>query len=394
MNLYDIENRTIDELRRGYYYDKDKSYTCLHCEFICETAAAMERHMKEVHDQNEESLFYQLLNADSILNELSYPVKMVAYCLYRRMTDKEIGETLGMNPNTVRSHRRLLRKKYNECKVMLMLCEMMNLGKQSERVKLPEPDECIPGLDTEGHVIGFYSKDRLHDPNRPIPHASVLLLVAQRHSDGVMRFLVCTKSSRMLTLAGKAGQGKERMPYAEEDVADGKQVSKRWIDIEGGHCQESDSAAIEMNKALPEDIFINAAKREYLEEIYIKSESLDTSKLMYLYTDKTSETGTLLFPVGQNIETTNVYLVRLPDGIPQARILVRDTWTDSVGGTITKRYPSEFMTFEELESFAASGNTALMDGAQRIVDRMKRDPELKRYMFEMLENAEAERGSK
>ncbi len=376
MNIYDIENRTVDELRQGYYYDPGKGYICLHCEFTSTSASAMESHLKEIHSKEEDSFFYHLLNADSVLGELSYPVKMVAYCLYKRMTDKEIGETLNMNPNTVRSHRRLLRKKYSECKVMLMLCERMNLGRQSDRARPPAPDERIPGLDADGNVIGFFGKDRVHDPKRPIPHASVLLLVAQRHEDGAMRFLICTKSSRMLTFAGKA------------DAAFGEQLHKRWIDIEGGQCQQSDCAAIELHKPLPEEIFINAAKRELEEEVYIKAYPLDTAKPMYLYTDETGKEGTKLFPFGQNMETTRVYLVRLPDGIPQNRILVRDTWTDSVGGSITKRYPSEFVTFEELLGFVDSDDTALMDGALRVVERMKRDPTLKKRMFDMLENAE------
>lgn len=131
---------------------------------------------------------------------------------------------------------------------------------------------------------------------------------------------------------------------------------KRWIDFQGGQCEKQDSSAIEIGKPLPEEIFIRAAEREYQEEIRIKAvglkssdpetairlkeQSMNMSKLRYLYTDKVYRSP--LDPVGLNTEITQVFLYRLPDELPENSVLVKDRWTDSIGGIKEKNILPSF----------------------------------------------------
>lgn len=368
MTLYDIENRTIDELLQGHYHDEKKGHVCLHCEFTCSNLKEMVQHWEDVHSQDAEANFLSLLNMDSIL-DMSYVEKGLYHAFYLQMGDKEIEETLKMKGSTIRSYRRLLQKELLRCKAMLMICEKLNLTKRPYNKKV-EPDQRLPGLDDAGNVIGFFSKDRVHSSTDAIHHYSTLLLVSQRDQEGQFRFLTCTKSSKLITQTGIIG------PFR-----------KKWIDCEGGLCQESDSDNIALGKPLNDEIFLHAAKREFLEEVHIKGFQLDPDKLVYLYTDECDKP---LHPTGHNRETSAVYIYLLPDHIPKANILVRDEWTDSIGEVVKKKYPSELMTWDEIEAISESDESdmALMDGLGRVVERMKQDPALKKRMFDLLENAD------
>ena len=368
MNLFDIEKRTVEELLQGFYYQDKKGYICLCCDYVCTDLGAIKTHCGQHHKQDDETAFLNLVNMDSIL-DMSYIEKSVYHAFYLEKTDKEIEEELGINGNTIRSYRRLLQKELCRCKVMLMLCERLKLSKRPYKKKV-EADERIPGMDVNGNVIGFYTKERVHSVADPIYHASTLLLVVKRDLQGQMRFLTCTKSSKMITMTGTVGR-----------------FNKKWIDIEGGQCQENDSDLIEIGKPLPDNIFLNCAMRELEEEIAIKNYKIDPKRLQFLYWDKSNKP---MYPNGHNTEITGVFITRIPDDIPKANILVRDEWADSIGEVVKKKYPSELMTWDELEAIADSDekDVALMDGLGRIVDHIKRDSELKKKMFEMLENAE------
>ena len=287
-------------------------------------------------------------------------------------------------------------KRATECKVILQLYELLNIENQFNPELEIIQDE-IPGLDSDGNVKGFYNKDRLHDPTDPILHASVILLVTKKDTESShenieeqIRFLISTKSSQLLTMAVKNENIDDLLPSENKKLAKSPKIKKRWLDFQGGHCEKQDSDNIKIGEPLNEDIFISAAKREYKEEIRIKASGLksnnpetalglkqqseDMSKLCYLYTDKVYKSP--LDPVGLNTEITQVFVYRLPDELDEKSILVRDKWTDSVGGTKEKEYPSEFLLWDEIEQLSECEQTVLMDGARRVVERIK-DPQLK-----------------
>ncbi len=401
---FNIEH--LDEIEnRFYFYRLTGNYVCLHCDYICKDEKKMQQHQKEVHLADEEAQFIQLLTADSaFVNILSYTEKMTLLYAYYGMTNVEIARTLNISASTVGTILFRFLKRATECKVILRLYELLRVENPSNPELEMLQDE-IPGLDSDGNVKGFYNKDRLHNPADPIPHASVILLVAKKdiknaHKDieEQMRFLVCTKSSQLLTLAVKKENIDNLLPKENEKMTRSKKIKKRWLDFQGGQCEKKDSDKIAIGKPLPEDIFINAAAREYLEEIRIKASGLksnnsesamrlkqqseDMSKLRYLYTDKVYKSP--LDPVGLNTEISQVFVYRLPDELDEKSVLVRDKWTDSIGGTKEKEYPSQFLSWNEIEQLSTSEETVLMEGARRVVNRLKQDPKLKQKMFDLL----------
>ncbi len=344
MNLKDLEQKSVDELMQEFADNKDE-------------------------------LFIKIVNADSILG-LSDKEKSFYIARYKGMSDAEIAEAIGMNYNTVRSHQFLLRKKVLEAKLTLLLWNLSMADSEqkqinvSKKIEKPRPDERLPGLDKNGRVYGFYTKAQLHDKLKPIHHASVIILVAQRGADGVMRFLVCTKSSKMLTISGMDA------------------IGKTYIDVMGGHVEELDGE-VTIGKELPKSAYFKAAVREFLEEVNVKSSKplvLKPENLVYLYTD---EGDRPLYPDLYNHETSQVFVARLP-AMPQKNILTRDAWSDSFGALHKWRFPSQFLTFDELITLADGGkdNVFLMDAAQRVVERLSEDPQLKEKLFELLETTE------
>ncbi|MGI6509974.1 MAG: LuxR C-terminal-related transcriptional regulator [Erysipelotrichaceae bacterium] len=407
----DMDNHFIaehfDEIEnRFYFYRLTGSYICLHCDYICSDEKEMQLHQREVHFPAEEAQFIQLLTADSaFVNVLSYTEKMTLLYAYYGMTNVEISRTLNISANTVGTILFRFLKRATECKVVLRLYEMLRVENSSNPEQEMPQDE-IPGLDREGNVIGFYNKDRLHNPADPIAHASVILLIAKKDLESSskkieeqLRFLVCTKSSQFLTLAAKTENIDDLLLSEDEKTTESKRVRKRWLDFQGGQCEKQDSPNIEIGKPLPSDIFLAAAEREYKEEIRIKASGLkssaaktairlkekseDMSKFRYLYTDKVYRSP--LDPVGLNTEISQVFVYRLPDELAENSVLVRDKWTDSVGGIKEKEYPSQFLLWSEIEQLSASQETVLMEGAKRVVERLKQDSNLKKKMFDLLE---------
>ncbi len=345
MNLKDLEQKSVDELMRKFSDNKDE-------------------------------LFLQIVNADSILG-LSDKEKSFYIARYKGMSDAEIAEAIGMNHNTVRSHQFLLRKKVLEAKLTLLLWNLSMADSEKKKISIskktekPRPDERLPGLDENGHVYDFFTKAQVHDKLKPIHHASVIILVAQRGADGVMRFLVCTKSSKMLTISGMDA------------------IGKTYLDVMGGHVEEQDGD-VAIGELLPNNAYFGAAVREFLEEVNIKSSKplvLKPENLVYLYTD---EGDRPLYPDLYNLETSQVFVARLPDNIAKENTLVRDSWADSYGVLHRWRFPSQFLTFDELIALAGSGkdNVFLMDAAQRVMERLSEDTKLKEKLFEILETTE------
>ncbi len=376
MNIYDLEQRSADELIRGYYHDETEGFICLQCdEFSCIKEEEMQKHIEDVHSSEREQRFLKIINFDDAL-DLSAKEKNFYTARFLGMSDAEIAASIGMTPSTVRSHQFLLRKKVLKAKLTLMLWDMLmpkelkeDKKRKSKKSEKPSPDERIPGLDNKGLVCGFYTKDEVHNPAKPIHHASVILLVAQQGTDGQFRFLVCTKSSKMLTISG--------------DIS---AIGKSCLDVIGGHVEEGDSLWVKIGSPLPAEVFLGAAAREFKEEVHIKSAkpvSFQPENLVYLCSD---ESALPLYPNRFNIETSQVFLALLPANITKANILVRDEWTDSWGVAVKRKYPSQLLTWDELNAIPESDDTFLMDGAQRLVDHMREEPSLKERMFELLKN--------
>jgi 8-oxo-dGTP pyrophosphatase MutT (NUDIX family) len=378
MNAQDIENRDMTDLMRGYAQD-ERGFVCLECE---DTGANedLRRHWQESHSEDEKKRFFSLLNADSIL-DLSYLEKIVYYRFYLGMANNDISKELDIPASTVRTLSRNFFEQYKKSKMILQLGEMLYHGNPVKRQysKKQLPEEQIPGLDSmHGNVIGFFTKNDLHDEDHPIPHETTLILVSKRGSDKNWRFLMANKASKLMTLTSDMS----KVALLKWDFLGGH---IEQIDGDGGELQEG--VKIVIGKQLPFEVHKNAAVRELKEELRIKGAQLNPKNLVYFYV---SQYDGPTYPIGRNIEMTTVYLYILPDDIRDNNLLVRDVWTDSLGETVKKEFPSRFMTWEELKELNNREETAFMDGAKRVLDDFKKDPRLEQSLFALLNNHEHE----
>ncbi len=348
MNSKDIETKSVDEL------------------------------MQEFGSGDKDAFFWKILSCDSIL-ELSDKEKSAYISKYRGRSYQDTAKALGMNYNSVRTLQFLLKKKVQAAKLTLLLWNMLtpedeqNGGKgKSKKTEIPAPDERLPGLDKDGKAFGFFTKEQVHDPHNPIYHGSTITLVAQCGADGIYRFLVCTKSSKLLTIS---------------DNPDAL-MGRSYLDVLGGQVEQDDGVVL--GQPISDLAYHNCAVREtLLEELNIKSSEplkFKAENLVYLYTD---EADRELFPGLRNIEKSQVFVAKIPEQITTKNILVKDSWRDSLGILYKKRFPSQFLSWEELCDLKdGKDNVFLMDAAQRVVERLSEDEQLKNKLFKILESIE------
>ena len=371
MNLYDIENRPMKEILQGYGRDKEKGFVCLECDYASKKEADLQKHWQEAHRSDQETRFIRLLNADSIVGGGGFsPLeKTIALHIFHGKKNSEIVEAMNgeVSINTIKTIRSKFVSLYNSAKLFLLMGQMMNLEKRPYKRQEPESD-LIPGLDAPGgRVIGYFNKDQLHNRENPIPHATVLVLVAQREPSKAKgrptwRFLVANKAGAIITLYNRVGK-----------------TGMIKLDTIGGHTGKDDGN-VKTGEALPRNLSLGTAHREMLEETHIKNGSIDLSRLVYFY--QSSYDGSI--PAGWNIETSDVFLYVLEDAVKPANVFVREQYVDSLGGLVKARYPARFMTLEELYTLSES---SYMDGLGRIVADLKQDPVLENKLYDLLEQA-------
>lgn len=126
---------TLEELKKGYRYDKGKdSYLCHYCEqnfpadqvfqienkfYVAEQAAV--RHLQAVHGSNLAHLLY----ADTKYNTLTENQKELFSLFYSAASDKEIAKKLNVAEATIRRQRFTFREKAKQARFYLAMYEQV-----------------------------------------------------------------------------------------------------------------------------------------------------------------------------------------------------------------------------------------------------------------------------
>jgi len=144
----DIEKLGIDELKRGYKYEKDiSSYICNICDkayaegeiFKIEDRFYSAKKAVEIHIEKEHSgVFMSLLNHDSKYNSLTDNQKQLLSLMYMNHSDKEIALRQKVAASTIRSIRFMFREKAKAAKLYLAVYELIN------EKPIPKEDKIVP----------------------------------------------------------------------------------------------------------------------------------------------------------------------------------------------------------------------------------------------------------
>jgi len=146
--MLDIDKLTIEELKKGYRYEKDIcSYKCNICDktysdkevFKYDDRFFTAKKAVEIHLEKEhEGIFYYLLNNDSKYNTFTDNQKKLLSLMYQDNSDKEIAAKLEVASSTIRSTRFMLREKAKSAKLYLAIYNLVN-----EKTVLQE-DKIVP----------------------------------------------------------------------------------------------------------------------------------------------------------------------------------------------------------------------------------------------------------
>jgi len=373
---------SITDLLRGYT-EKDKVYECLDCEFVSGKEREAASHWQHCHGADRKNRFMQLINAGAL--DFTYTEKRAFYLMaFTDMSYKEIAEEVGVGSAiTVNSMRQRFETNYYEKgKIAILLHKLLPTIK---RYKKKPYKELMPVLDeTTKAVISFTDKQELHgDPENPLPHASVIILVCMRRKDGSWTFLMKDKANKVAAITNSL---------------DNRAL---LLDSPGGHVEIfdmiSDSELIEFKEGkeaeilkryegtvLTDEIMKRTALREFNEEVKIRSKKIipDFTELCEIpYNGPT-------IPFGWNKEIkTKIYLQVLPQ-LPESSIRTWDAW-EALGRVVKREYTSKFMTWDELETLFDEGDN-YMDGMSRVIKKLREEPELKKKMFSLLDKKEKE----
>ena len=366
LNPFDTTYPFCDMLRG--YIKENNTFVCLECEFSSDDEKQMKSHWHYYHQKNQ-SRFIQLLNADASL-DFTYIEKMVYYRFFIGMKNKEIAKELNIKISTVNSMRLRLKLLYNKSKIIVLMGDMFPSTSFKENKK-STTEELIPGLDGDtDKIIGFYNKHELHHAENPIPHATILIIVAQKNRENNWTFLVTDKANKMSTLSNDYSK-----PRFEK------------FDFIGGHIEQidfekdvSDGYEKFIGKPVSTEVFTNAAKREFFEELTVRGTVLNPDLIEFCEMPFNGPT----YPTGWNVEKSMVYVYVLPDHISQSKIRVKDSWTDSCKKRVFREYTSNFRTWDELEAIYDANNDAFMDGAKRVIETLNKNTDLKHQLFEIL----------
>lgn len=126
----------IEEIKNGYYYDKEnKQYVCNFCgrcfedgeifsieNRFFENYRAVEIHIKKEHGKVLDSLLEEDKKYTGITEKQKELLKMISV----GMSDKEIAEKLGLSSSTVRHQRFSFREKAKQAKMYLAIYELVS----------------------------------------------------------------------------------------------------------------------------------------------------------------------------------------------------------------------------------------------------------------------------
>ncbi|WP_394924539.1 DUF2087 domain-containing protein [uncultured Robinsoniella sp.] len=150
----DYGKLTLEELKKGYRYDKEKdAYVCIYCDkifsagqifsigdqfYVAERAAA--KHIAGEHNGN----FTQLVNADTKYNTLTQNQKELMTLFYAGLTDSEIARKSGISDSTVRRQRFTFREKAKQARLYLAVYEQVfEDHAENENAFIPIHDKAI-----------------------------------------------------------------------------------------------------------------------------------------------------------------------------------------------------------------------------------------------------------
>ena len=145
----DIENRSAQEVKDGFYYDSTKeAYVCMDCGktfeggevysidgrfFEPQRAVAM--HLKIDHVDR----FETILNSDSRYLTFTENQKKLLIMIHQGMSDQQIARSLGISPSTVRHQKFTFREKAKQAKLYLALYEQAFEAGQGKDDLMPLP---------------------------------------------------------------------------------------------------------------------------------------------------------------------------------------------------------------------------------------------------------------
>ena len=379
MDLASIENSSIEELLCGYKQSAD-GYECLWCGKTFSREAAAETHVADYHKENER--FGILLGADSIL-KFTPEEKALCALLFNEQDQKSIAGKMGMSHSAVRVKRsNLYYGEYIRSKIAYLLFEMIYSNQPKRAYTRKEKDDLhklshIPYFVAQNlNVTGFApNKEELHTSAALSEHvhATVIILVAKRLSNGELHFLTCDKSGYNME------NFTERIfPIRNQYDCLGGHVERQ--DIIGGEYTGRDSLAAKDTLGghrIKDEWFLRAAQRELKEECYLRKASLAPEKLQYLFriNYKSSDPASGRY----NNEISSVYLYIIPQ---EADARVREEYIDTIGMTVKLELPIRYFTFNELvEAFRSP--ESFCDGLGRVVSHLIENPDEYERMKEM-----------
>ena len=361
----------ITDLLRGYSKEGNR-YVCMGCEFISINEHDVKSHWERYHNSDRESRFINLLN--SSIADLSYIEKLVCYRIYLGMSNKEIAEELNIPAvTTVNSIRQRFKGFYERSKIMLLLCDMLPPFKRNKKTVR---EELIPSLNPETlHIENFYTKEEIHSREIAALHPTVILVLARNDENG-WTFLVKDKANMIASLTGGLV----------------KDMYGRMLDFCGGHVEICDLEITETGKATHDrkrfigkpisGAYGKTAKRELIEEVSLRGGAdIDPDRLIE-FCDIKYAGPTFL---GWNNEISKIYLYILYD-VPAKNVRTYDVWEDPfTGKKVRKEYVCEFKTLPELMRIYDEDKSNYMDGALRVLEKLRSEPEVEKHLFNILD---------
>ncbi|GEM_PF-2456571 len=379
LKAFDID-LPITDLLRGYSKISNR-LICSGCELELvatnENEYKMRKHWEQYHNADKESRFINLIN--SSIADLSYIEKLVCYRIFLGMSNKEIAEDLNIQAvTTVNSIRQRFKSLYERSKIILMLSEMLPPFKKNRKTVR---EELIPALDqVTGRIINFYTKEQLHSYNPEMAplHPTVIILVVRKDEQNNWTLLVKDKANMVASLTGELVKSN---------------FSIR-LDFCGGHVEIidivlsigtkiGDNIKRNIGKELNHKAYLNTARRELVEEVSLRGGSAIDPDNLIEFCDITYNGPTLL---GWNNEISKIYIYQIPSEIPTGQVRTWDMWEDPLTGKkVKKEYVCEFKTLPELMSIYDENADNYMDGAMRVLEKMKSEPTLEKHLFNLLD---------
>lgn len=203
-------NSSLEELKKGYFQDKD-AFTCLLCGEKIEKGIIYpyenkfyeaERYMRIHIEDTHKSVFDYLLGMDKKLTGLTEQQKKMLSLFYQGKSDKEIQMELGLgSTSTIRHHRFVLKEKERQAKTFLAMMEL-----------LKEKDEYAPAF------VPVHKTATMVDDRYNITEDEQKEITNKYFSDGVLTKFPNKEKQRLVVLRKITSQLKTDYIYDEKEL--------------------------------------------------------------------------------------------------------------------------------------------------------------------------------